>query len=100
MATSPELVVFTLVPIGTMVAMIVYGSAKVYELDDRRPILLIALLALMTLHQLTEISQFASGTYYRTTSPTTDSAGNWRRSRRRPGSSRRCPIAPSASGSC
>lgn len=68
-APQMEFVVFTLIPIAVMVAMIVYCTLRVYRFNDRRPVLLIALLLLMTLHQSTEVVQFRAGTFYRTTSP-------------------------------
>lgn len=52
-----------------MVSMIVYCTFRVYRFKDRRPVLLIALLLLMTLHQTTEVVQYLEGSFYRTTSP-------------------------------
>jgi methyl-accepting chemotaxis protein len=72
MASLIEFAVFTLIPIGVMVLSILYTSIKVYKINDLRPVLLIALLTMMTLHQLTEIGPFISGSYYRTTSPTAE----------------------------
>jgi methyl-accepting chemotaxis protein len=72
MATGIEFGVFTVVPICVMGAVIVYSSLKAYEFNDKRPVLLVALLSLMLLHQLTEVAQFGSGTYYRTTSTTAE----------------------------
>lgn len=72
MASQIEFVVFTIVPLCAMVAMIVYSSLKNYKFDDKRPLLLVLLLSLMTLHQWTEIVQFASGTFYEATSPTAE----------------------------
>lgn len=68
MATHFEFAVFTLLPIFVMAIMIAYSSINVYRHNDRRPILLIALLSFMTFHQILEIFQFTGGTYYQTTS--------------------------------
>jgi len=69
MAARVEFVAFTVVPLFAMGGTVIYIAVKLYKLDVKGPVLLIALLALMILHQLTEIAQFAAGTYYRTTSP-------------------------------
>ncbi|WP_336135717.1 hypothetical protein [Natronomonas amylolytica] len=72
MATGIEFGVFTVAPICVLGAVIVYSSVVAYELADARPVLLVALLSMMLLHQLTEVVQFGSGTYYRTTSPSAE----------------------------
>lgn len=69
MVTPLEFAVFTIGPICVMGAMIVYSSVKIPALEDKGPIILIALLLLMTLHQVTEVLQYTSGTFYQTTSP-------------------------------
>lgn len=73
MATLFEFAVFTIIPIAVMVGLIAYSSIKVHDLQDKRPVLLIALLTLMTLHQMTEILEYAAGTYYLTSSPAAES---------------------------
>ncbi|MEF8806870.1 hypothetical protein [Natronomonas sp.] len=72
MATGLEFGVFTIGPICVLGAVIVYSSFKAYEFNDKRPVLLVALLSMMLLHQLTEVGQFGSGTYYQTTSPSAE----------------------------
>lgn len=53
-------------------AAVVYCSIRVYSLNDRRPVLLIALLAVMSLHQILEVPRFTAGIYYQTTSVTAE----------------------------
>jgi methyl-accepting chemotaxis protein len=68
MVSHLELVVFTIVPLLVLGATIVYCSIRVYSLNDKRPVLLIALLTVMSLHQLTEVVRFTAGVYSQTTS--------------------------------
>lgn len=69
MVTVIEFVGFTVVPICAMGAVVAYIAMKIRAFDDVRPLFLIAFLSLMTVHQLTEVGPFVTGTYYRTTSP-------------------------------
>jgi len=68
MATHLEFAIFTVLPSLVMSVTVVYSLIKVYELNDRRPLLLVALLLLMIFHQFVEVGRFNSGIYYQTTS--------------------------------
>ena len=69
MAAWIEFAVFTVGPAVVMGAVIVHTAPQVVDIDDLRPVLLLLLLSLMTIHQLTEVARFATGTYLQTTSP-------------------------------
>ncbi len=64
---------FVGIPLVVMLTAGIYLAVKSYALNDWRPLLLIALLALMFLHQFTEFSRFTAGTFHQTTSPVAES---------------------------
>ncbi|WP_255150072.1 hypothetical protein [Halorarius halobius] len=60
MEFSIDLLLFTIGPLVVMTAAFAYTVHGAYHLSDYRPLLLVALLGLMMLHQVTELAEFST----------------------------------------
>jgi len=65
-------VLFTLTPLSVLAVALGYSSIRLYDSGTVRSVPLLALLALMAVHQMTEVGQFVSGGYGQSISPTAE----------------------------
>ena len=71
-ATVVTFVLFTLTPLCVLVVALGYCSIRLYDSGNLHFVPLLALLALMAVHQTTEVGQFASGGYGQSVSQTAE----------------------------
>lgn len=53
-----QLVLFTVLPLGAFAVSTVYSLREIYDLGDRRPVIILSVLVLMSIHQFGELSHF------------------------------------------